>query len=139
MRTMRTTTALLAMAALTVGLLAGCQTANPVGSAERPETVALALTGSYTIVAEAAAAIVTNPATPPEVKASLKAVDAAAYPVVKQLQPLAAEVAHIRADLATGATTDEKLLVATTKLNDWITRAAPLIQNLTDAVRGAKR
>lgn len=139
MRSLRSPLLLITTLALLASVSA-CQTApaNPVSAASRPETTALALYGSYTIVAEAAADIKENPATPPEVGAALKAADAVAYPIVKQLRPAAEEVQRIRAELSAGADADAKLAIAITSVNSWITRAAPLIKNFTDAVSKAK-
>lgn len=127
----------------TLALLASvsaCQTApsNPIGAASKPEIVALALYGSYTIVAEAAADLKQSPTTPPEVSAALKSADAVAYPIVKQLRPAAEEVQQVRAELSEGKDSDAKLAIAIASVNSWITRAAPLIKNFTDAVQKAK-
>jgi hypothetical protein len=121
--------------------LSACQTmqqANPLAAAHHPDTTALAFYGSYVIVQEAAADIKENPATPPEVGAALKSGDAVAYPVVKELRPMAEEVQRIADEVAAGTTPQEKLAIAIASLNDWITRAAPLILDFTNAVTKAK-
>lgn len=122
-------------------LLTGCKTAppNPVADASRPETVAFALYGGYTIAEEAAADIAANPATPANVKDGLKAADIKASPVAEQLEPNAKEVEKIRADIAAGGGSPSLLQTTIAKLNDWINQAAPLIRALTDAVMGAKK
>lgn len=122
-------------------VLAGCQTAppNPVADAQRPETVAFALYGGYVIAEKVAADLVENPNTPGSAKVALQLADAKASPVVEQLEPVAKQVASIRADIEAGGGSQTLLLTTIAKLNDWITQSAQLIKDVTDAVRGAQK
>lgn len=123
-------------------VLGGCATmhvANPVTDASRPETVAYALYGGYVIAEESAADIASNVNTPEAVKATLKAADIKVAPVAEQLEPAAKEVEKIRADIAAGGGSPSLLQTTIIKLNDWISQVAPLLRDLTDAVRGAKK
>lgn len=121
-------------------VLAGCQTAppNPVATAERPETVGLALYGSFVIAEEFGAGVAEDANTPPEVKAAIKAADVAVSPVAEQAQPIVKEVEKARADITAGGGSKNLLDTAVKKLNDWVTQAAGLIKNFTDAVRKAR-
>lgn len=122
-------------------VLAGCQTAppNPVADAQRPETVAFALYGGFVIAEKAAGDIAANPETPGNVKVALKVADTKASPIVEQLEPLAKQVASIRADIEAGGGSPSLLETTIAKLNDWITQSAQLIKDMTDAVRGAQK
>lgn len=143
--TMRKYLALLLLTAATT--LAGCAAnrPNPVASADRPEIVALAMYGSFVIAEEAAADIAEDPTTPQDVKNALAAVATAAAPIVAQARPIVAEIELIRSQLAEAEDPDSakelqgKLLIASQNVNDWITRAAPLLQNLVSAVQQARK
>lgn len=121
---------------------AACRSANPVGTAltatpdNRPETVAYALASSYVTVAEQALKIAQDSMTPPAVKHALKVAHENASPWVKRLRPGAARVNELRAAVAAGTSTPEKLAAAIKTLNDIITQAAPKIDSVATAVNG---
>lgn len=129
---------LTSLAALAVLTASSCAS-NPVASASRPETVALALYGSFVIVEEAAADLNDSPNVSATIKAQLKAADAKASPVAEKLRPLAADVQKARADVAAATTTAAKLTAAIAAAQAGIDDAAPLISALTDLVKGAKQ
>ncbi len=92
----------------------------------------------YDVYQRRAEDLVTNLTTPAEVKQAIKTADAAASPVVAAVLGATKEYVIIRAQLAAGQTSDEKLAIANANLEAWVTQALPLIDNLVKAVGGKK-
>lgn len=134
---MRRLLSLLAAVAITA-----CTHGNPVNTAlqatpeNRPETVAYALYSSYVIVAERAATIAESETTPVSVKRVLVNLHDTAEPVVKRLRPAADEYVKVKAALAAGTSTPEKVAIALTELNRIIGDAAPAVNSLAGAITG---
>lgn len=132
----------LLIAALT---LMGCAGTNPVKPAidsGKPELIAYALEGSYTIVQGKALEVAKDPATPQEVRNVLADIDAKANPLLDSARPLATEAEAIRKEVETcgGAsecdTKEAKLASLLTQLNGILTRVSPLINDLIAAIKG---
>lgn len=118
--------------------LSACGTLNPLSHAQTVEQKAYGLYGEFVVVEEQAAVAVQDAAVPQNVRASIAAADAAAKPVADELLKSAAIVKGIRDDLASGHSTEEKLVVATASLQRWYTELSQQLPRLAAAVRGAK-
>jgi hypothetical protein len=114
----------------------GCASMNPTATAETPEQHAYALYGQFVIGEEAAAKVNEDAATPQSVREAIAKADNAAKPVADSLLDAAGQVLVIRSQLSQGKSSEEKLGIAITNLNNWIIEAKPLIENLTKAVSG---
>ena len=129
---------------LVIGL-AGCAGTNPVKPAlesRRPELVAYALEGSYTIVQGKALEFASDPQTPAAAVQVIKTVDAKANPILDASKPLALEAKKLREDVATCsgdpvcATKEDRLASLLKQLDGMIDEVAPLINSLLDALAG---
>lgn len=115
----------------------GCSSVpNPHAEARTPEQHAYAVYGEWVIAKEAAAEILEQPQTPQPVREKVADIDRRASPIANSLYDTAQEAFKIRAQIATGQTTEDKLSVVLTNLNEWVTRLEPEIRKLSDAVTG---
>lgn len=89
---------------------------------------------TYEIYQVRAAEIAGDPATPADVKAAISQAELASRKVVVELLRSAAVVAQIRADLAVGATVEEKLALETAKLEQHVALALPRLRGMRDAL-----
>lgn len=112
---------------LALGILQACATANPFAAAKSTEQQALALYGSFTILKEQAAKLYIEPGTSPSMKEALSKANAAVTPTMNLMYESVIQVKQVRQDFASGKTTEEKLVVATTNLLKWYTQAVPLL------------
>lgn len=128
-------TALLLFGALTIS---ACKTINPVTAAETPEQRAYAVYGTFVVAEELGAKIVTDATTPASVKQAIKDADAKAKPAADALLDATQQVMTVRAQLAAGATTEDKLKTVIANLDTWITDASPKVSALLKAVTGGK-
>lgn len=109
---------------------------NPHAEAKTPEQHAYAVYGEWVIAKEAAAEIVELATTPQSVREKVAQVDSVASPIADNLYDTAQEAFKIRAQLAAGQTTEDKLTVVLTNLDEWVAKLEPQIRKLTDAVSG---
>ena len=114
-----------------------CSAINPVGKADTVEQKAYAAYGTYVIFAEKAADLVERPDLSTSVKLKLIEAEERASPIVKQLLGTTQEYAAIQAEVAAGTTSEERLLIVSGQLNNWVNRLLPLIDNLIRTVKGA--
>lgn len=133
------------LALLTAVALTGCPSTNPIKPAVdsgRPELVAYALEGSYTIVQGKALEVARDPAAPAGVVAAIQRIDARANPILDDLKPVAKEAERVRQEVADcgGApacdTKEARLAALLSQLNGFLTRVSPLITELVDAIKG---
>ena len=117
--------------------VAGCQSANPIAAAETNEQRAYAAYGTFVIFQEKAADLAEDPAIPNGVKLRIIAAEERAKPVADSLLDAYAEFLAIKAQFDAGQSTEEAVLIASNNLNDWITRLAPLVNELIRNVKGA--
>lgn len=108
-------------------------------SKESLEVCASAVYGTFVIFEEFGRSVAEDPKLPNGARQAIIRADEVAKPVADSLLGAFNEYRMIRAQLAVGKTTEEKLLVATSNLNRWITEAAPLIRNLVNAVNDATK
>jgi hypothetical protein len=120
----------------------GCS-ANPLATAakatpeNRPETVAFALTASYTVLAEHAVKLAEDSTTPRAVRRALVNLHQTAAPAVKRLRALAVEYKGVREAYESGRSTPEKIAVTLAKLDSAITSTAPLVQAMATEISSA--
>jgi hypothetical protein len=118
---------------LAIGL-AACSV-NPFRTAQTLEQKADAMYGSFVIAQKQAVALVRDPSVPDSVKRALAEADAAAKPLADDLYEAILEFSAIQREVASGATPQDRLLLASARLNDLITKLAPLIQNIRTHLR----
>jgi hypothetical protein len=121
---------------------------NPLAVAcddmSKPENVQLcgyANYGTFVIFEEQAAKIAQDPALSEAARQAIVKADEVAKPVADNLYSALLQYEAVRGEIAAGRSTEDRLTVAVTNLNRWVTEAAPLITNLVNAVntaRGAK-
>ena len=125
-------------ALLFVTLMTACTGSNPVKpaiEAKRPDLVAYALEGSYTIVQGKALAVVQDPATPQAVKDAIAQIDAKANPILDKLRPLAEEAEALRQRIADGEQSAQaRLTIVLNDLDRLVTEVSPLITDLVNAI-----
>lgn len=125
-------------ALLMVGLV-GCPASNPVKPAlesGKPEVIAFAIEGSYTIVQSKAADMAEDQATPENVRKVIKCVAERANPVLDELRPLAVEAEALRAQIAAGGSGVDRLAIIVRDLNADVNKVAPLVSDLVAAING---
>lgn len=117
--------------------MSGCQSTNAIAAANTPDQKAYALYGTFVILEEQAATLMTNPATSPKLRSAVRVADARAKPsadaLVKALKDYEAAAAEVKAG-GTGAAA--LLTTATVNLNTWIGTATTDISTLVSAVKG---
>jgi hypothetical protein len=141
--------AIAACAALLLGgCLPGCNTigdqgsANPIGPACRSpadnlQLCAYANYGTFVVMEELALKVAEDPALSNDIRQAIIKADERAKPVADSLYGAIRQYERIRIEVAQGKTPEEKLLTAAANLNRWVTEAAPLVQQLVEAVNSA--
>lgn len=119
-------------------LLQACAASNPVAKAETIEQRAFATYGTFVIIEEQAAKLVSSGQIPDSAVRAIARADSQIKSVADALLDTALEFVVIRAQYEAGATTEEKFVRAMNELNGWIERARPLIATLIAAVNEAK-
>lgn len=119
--------------AAAVVALAACAV-NPLAVAKTTQQQAFSVYGEFVTYEKVAAKLVQDPTVPEAAKTVLRQADAAAYPAATALYAAVQEVVAIQAALAPGATTSDKLVIASANLQTWYDQSKPLIDNLITAV-----
>jgi hypothetical protein len=114
-------------------LLAAC-TNNPFKTAETPEQTADALYGSYTIAVEQGAQLLKDSTVADDVKRPVAEAMVAAKDPANSFQDALIQYSTVRAQLAAGTTTQDKLVIAQQNVDRWLLEAKPLIDKLIAAV-----
>jgi hypothetical protein len=117
--------------------LQACAASNPIAKAETTEQRAFATYGTFVIIEEQAAKLVSSGTIPDSAIRAIGRADAQAKPVADSLLDATLEFTVIKAEYEAGGTGEEKFVRAMNELNAWVERARPLIANLISAVRGA--
>ena len=118
--------------------LSACQSANPIGAAETAEQRAYAAYGTFVIFQEKAADLAEDANIPRGVKLRIIAAEERAKPVAESLLDAYTEFLVIKAEFDAGETTEQRVITASNQLNNWITRLAPLVNELIRNVKGAE-
>ena len=115
-----------------------CVGTNPIAAAETPEQKAFATYGTFVIFSEKAADLAEQPNIPRNVKLGLINAEERAKPIADSLLNAWAEFLIVKAEFDAGETTQERLVIASNSLNDWLTQLAPLFKELVRSVKGAE-
>lgn len=89
---------------------------------------------TWEVYQKRAAELVADPTTPADVKRAIQTAEAASRPVVVEVLRTGAVVAQIRADLAAGASADDKLAIASARLDEHIALALPRVRGMREAL-----
>lgn len=119
-------------------LLQACAASNPIAKAETTEQRAFATYGTFVIIEEQAAKLVSSGQIPDSAVRAIARADAQVKPVADSLLDVTLEFTVIRAEYDAGTTGEERFVRAMNELNGWVERARPLIANLIAAVKGAE-
>jgi hypothetical protein len=117
--------------------LQACAGVNPISKAETTEQRAFATYGTFVIIEEQAAKLVSSGTIPNSAVRAIGRADAQAKPVADSLLDATLEFTVIRVEFEAGGSGEEKFVRAMNELNGWVERARPLIANLISAVQGA--
>lgn len=127
-----------AMVLLALVTATGCQTLNPVASAETLEQKVYATYGSFVVFETQAAVLMQMPDVPLEVKKAIQQADAVAKPAADELLATAVRYAELKRGVEAGLTTDEQVVVALTQLSQLYVETSPKIRALIFQVQGVK-
>jgi hypothetical protein len=133
---------LIALAVLSIGILSACATKptdvlrDPCATESdyRAERCVKAIAETWEIYQKRAEELVTSMTTPEDVKRSIQKAEASTRPIIISTLNAAAVVAQIKADLRAGTTTEEQLVIANTKLEEWVRKALPVLAEMKAAV-----
>ena len=128
----------LAWLILCLTALTACQSANPIRAAETSEQRAYAAYGTFVIFQEMAADLVEQPSIPRNAKLAIVKAEERAKPVADSLLEAYVEFISVKAEFQAGNTSQDKLITASTRLDDWVTRLAPLVNELLRTIKGAE-
>src|SRR5688572_5375954 len=132
---------MLLFSGLAVASLGGCATANQVNavvSAESTEQRAFALYGSFTVLEERAAEMITDKRIPKSVRLAIQRADKVAKPLADQVRGLAVELNAARLAFNTAQGSAEKVAAASTALASALVRFQPAFAAMASAVNGAR-
>ena len=118
--------------------LQACAGSNPIAKAETTEQRAFATYGTFVIIEEQAAKLVSSGQLSDSAVRAIARADAQVKSVAASLLNATLEFTVIRAEFEAGETGEERFVRAMNELNSWVERARPLIANLITAVRGAE-
>jgi hypothetical protein len=116
-------------------LLAACST-NPFKTAQTVEQKSDALYGSYVIAKEQGVTILQNESIPDEAKRPLAQVMVDSKALADELQNSLIHYSTVKAQIAQGSTSQERLAIVERELNGWIVKATPVINKLIETVGG---
>ena len=118
--------------------LQACAGSNPIAKAETTEQRAFATYGTFVIIEEQAAKLVSSGQISDSAVRAIARADSQVKPVADSLLDATLEFTVIRAEFEAGGTGEEQFVRAMNELNSWVERARPLIANLISAVQGAE-
>ena len=119
-------------------LLQACAGASPIAKAETTEQRAFATYGTFVIIEEQAAKLVSSGQISDSAVRAIARADAQVKSVADSLLNATLEFTVIRAEFEAGGTGEERFVRAMNELDNWVERARPLIANLITAVQGAE-
>lgn len=112
----------------------GCSV-NPVTAAQDTEQRAYAIYGTFVIVEEQGANIISSAKVPTAVVSAIKAADARAKPSADALLQAVRDYDAARHDLKTGTNTQADFEVAAAHLQQWVIQAQTDVSALVSAVK----
>jgi hypothetical protein len=119
-------------------LLQACAAANPVSKAETIEQRAFATYGTFVIIEEQAAKLVSSGQISDSAVRAIARADSQVKSVADALLDTTLEFVVIRVEFEAGVTSEEKFVRTMNELNAWIERTRPLIATLITVVNNAK-
>jgi hypothetical protein len=119
--------------------LQACAASNPIAKAETTEQRAFATYGTFVIIEEQAAKLVSSGEIPRSAVIAIGKADERAKPVADSLLDATLEFTVIRAEFEANGEGQEQFVESMNDLNSWVERAKPLIANLISAVKGAEQ
>lgn len=119
-------------------VLAACA-ANPHKTAQTGEQQGDAVYGELVIAKEQGVKILQDASVSNDVKRPIAQLIVKAKPVTDGLQDTLVLYSKVKADVASGASTEDKLAIVNRDLAGWIAQAQPLINELVSAVSGARK
>lgn len=122
---------------LTLVALASCRGINPMAAAETSEQRAYAAYGTFVIMQEKAVDLARNETLSRSVRLGIINAEERAKPVADSLLDAINEYDAIRAQLDAGTTTEDRVVIASNNLDNWVSRLIPLTTQLIAAVQGA--
>ena len=122
---------------LLVGLQ-GCASVNPIAAAETAEQRAYAAYGTFVIFQEKAVDLVGEESISSAVRLRIIAAEERAKPVADSLLDAYVTFLAVKAEFNAGNTSQERYVAAATSLDDWITRLAPMVNELIRTLQGAE-
>lgn len=120
-----------------LALLSGCQV-NPHKTAQTVEQHGDAVFGELTILKEQGARVIQDATVSDQVKRPIAEAIVAAKPATDGLQDSLILYAKVRAEVAAGTSTPERLAIVDRELAGWIAQAQPIISKLAAAIAGAR-
>jgi len=118
--------------------LQACAVTDPIAKAETLEQRAFATYGTFVIFEEQAAKLVSSGELSNSVVRAIGRADERAKPVVDSLIAATVEFSAIKAEYEASGEGEERFIAAMNELNVWVSRAAPLVNNLISAIEGAE-
>jgi hypothetical protein len=118
--------------------LAAC-TVNPHKTAQTIEQQGDAVYGELVVAKEQGVKILQDASVSDSVKKPIAQLIVKSKPVTDNLQASLVLYSRVKADVASGASTEDKLAVVNRELAGWIAQAQPLITELVAAVSGARK
>ena len=118
--------------------VSGCAV-NPHKTAQSVEQQGDAAYGELVIAKEQGAKILQDASVNDTVKRPIAQLIVNAKPVTDGLQDTLILYSQVKTEVATGASTEDKLAVVNKDLAGWIAQAQPLIADLIKAVAGARK
>jgi len=118
--------------------LQACAVTDPIAKADTLEQKAFATYGTFVIFEEQAAKLVSSGELSNSAVRAIGRADERAKPVVDSLIAAAVEFAAIKAEYEASGEGEERFIAAMNELNVWVSRAAPLVDNLISAIEGAE-
>jgi hypothetical protein len=116
-------------------ILSAC-TVNPFRTAETVEQKADALYGEYVIAKDQGAALLGEPTIPDTRKRTVATLMVRTKAPADSLNDALNQYSAIKAEVAAGKTSADKLLIAQQNMDRWLAEATPLINDLVNAVGG---
>lgn len=112
---------------------------NPHKTAQSLEQQGDATYGELVIAKEQGAKILQDASVSDAVKRPIAQLIVKSKPVTDNLQSTLILYSKVKADIASGASTEDKLAVVNRELAGWIAQAQPLIADLVNAIAGARK
>jgi len=120
-------------------VLQACAASNPIARADTVEQKAYATYGTFVIIEEQAAKLVSSGRLPRSAVIAIGQADERAKPVADSLLDATLEFTVIKAEYEANGEGQDRFVAAMNGLNGWVSRAQPLIANLISAVKGAEQ